>query len=58
MVFLYDKFHPMIGTYNTRIGNNFSKSELYDVTWDPEDHITELGLFRGETHTVQPNQRI
>ena len=36
----------MTGASKTRLRNKFAKSELYDVTREPEDWITELKLLR------------
>ena len=38
----------MKGESKTRLRKTFAKSELYDVTRDPEDWITELELLRGD----------
>ena len=43
---LNKKIQPMTGAYKTRIRNKFAKSELDDVTRDPEDWINKLELFR------------
>ena len=41
------KFQPMTGVSKTIIQKKFAKCDLDDVTWDPEDWITELELLRG-----------
>ena len=44
---LNNKFQPMAGASKTRLWKKFANCELDDVTWDPEDWITELELLRG-----------
>ena len=43
-----NKFNPMRGASKTILRKKFAKCELYDVTRDPEDQITELELLRGD----------
>ena len=42
----------MAGSPKTTLRKKFSKSELYDVTRDPEDWITDLELFIGYLQTL------
>ena len=42
------KFKPIAGASKKRICKKFAKSELGDVTMDPEDWIKEIELLRGD----------
>ena len=49
---LNKKIQTMAGSPKTTLSKKFSKSELYDVTRDPEDWITDLELFIGYLQTL------
>ena len=41
------KFQPIPGAFKTRVSMKCAKSELDDVTGDPEEWITELETLKG-----------
>ena len=41
------KFEPTTGDSNTRLQKKFDKYELYSVTRNPKEGITELKILRG-----------
>ena len=42
------KIEPTTGASKTRLRKKFSKYELYGVTINPKEWITELEIFRGD----------